>query len=148
MPNREIQKPKECTWCRARSFKFDNHITGKCHKFRREKEKKEKSNYTVSAATSTFTILAATNQSPEPIISTWQCDSEALSHIPPNSGDFLNSTHSDAKIIMADGRTHEATALRIPDYECDYLMEHTTPWFSPEPCMFPPFDTPWSQKED
>ena len=58
----------------------------------------------------TFTILAATNHQSEPITSTWLCDSAASSHISPNSGDFLNLTHSDAKIVTADGRTHNATA--------------------------------------
>ena len=111
VPNKRIQKKQECTWCRARGFKFDNHITEKCHKLRREKEKKGKTNHAASAATETFTILAATNQRPEPPTSTWLCYSGALSHIFPNSGDFLNLTHSDAKIITADGRTHAATAL-------------------------------------
>ena len=34
VPNKWIQKKKECTWCKASGFKFDNHITGKCHKWR------------------------------------------------------------------------------------------------------------------
>ena len=111
VPNKRIQKKQECTWYKARGFKFDNHITGNCHKFRREKEKKGKTNHAASATTETFTILATTNQSPQPITSTWLCDSGASSHISPNSGDFLYLTHSDAKIITADGRTHAATAL-------------------------------------
>ena len=78
---------------------------------RREKEKNGKNNHTASASTETFTILAATNQPPEPITSTCLCDSGASSHISPNSGDFLNLIHSDAKIKTADSRTHAATAL-------------------------------------
>ena len=73
--------------------------------------KKGKISYAASAATETFTILAATNQPPEPITSTCLSDSGASSHISPNSGDLLNLTHSDAKIIKADSRTHAATAL-------------------------------------
>ena len=38
VPNKRIQKPRESTWCRARGFKYDNHITTKCHKLQREKE--------------------------------------------------------------------------------------------------------------
>ena len=107
--NRKEYKKRECTWCKARSFKYDNHITSKCHKLKREKEKKGKQ-HAASTATETFTILATTNQQSEPITSTWLCDSGASSHISPNSGDFLNLTHSDAKIVTADGRTHNATA--------------------------------------
>ena len=42
MPNKRIQKKQECTWCKARGFKFDNHITSKCHKLRHEKGKERK----------------------------------------------------------------------------------------------------------
>ena len=146
-PNRKEYKKRECTWCKARSFKYDNHITSKCHKLKREKEKKGKQ-HAASTATETFTILASFNQQAEPITSTWLCDSGASSHISPNSGDFLNLTHSDAKIVTADGRTHNATAngdarlrVRLPNG-----TSHT--WFSPEPCIFPPFSSPWSPKAD
>ena len=108
--NRKEHKKRECTWLTAHSFKYDNHITSKCHKLKREKEKKGNNNHAASAAPETFTILAATNQQTEPITSTWLCDSGASSHISPNSGDFLNLTQSDAKIVTADGRTHKATA--------------------------------------
>ena len=66
----------------------------------------------MSAATETFTILAATNQPPELTASIWFWDSGVSSYIFHNTGNFLNLTHSDAKIITADGRTHAATVLR------------------------------------
>ena len=36
VPNKRIPKKQECTWYRARGFKFDNHITSKCHKLKRK----------------------------------------------------------------------------------------------------------------
>ena len=77
------------------------------------KEKRKwdnKPTHAVSAANdnTTFTILAATNQSGKS--DTWLCDSGASNHLSPFVGDFTNLTPTNARIITADGRTHNASA--------------------------------------
>ena len=131
VPSRN-EKRNECTWYKKRGFRWDNHNTSKCHKMNKEKRKgrDNKPTHAASAATdnTTFTILAATNQSGKS--DTWLCDSGASKDLSP----FVERTmHLHAG---------------MPGLMCDCWMDPNIQIFSTEPCMFPRFDTPWFQSQD
>jgi len=80
----------------------------------KEKRKGKLPTHAASATTlkeNTFTILAATSQSKDETTDTWLCHLGASNHLSPFVGDFTNlTTATNARIITADGRTHNAHA--------------------------------------
>jgi len=85
----------------------------KCPRLNKEKRKGNQPTHAASATTlneNIFTILVATSQVKDETNDTWLCDSGASNHLSPFVGDFTNLTPTNDRIIMADGRTHNAHA--------------------------------------
>jgi len=85
----------------------------KCFRLNKEKRKGKQPSHAASATTmndTTFTVLAATNQSKDETTDTWLCDSGTSNHPSPFVGDFINLSPTNARVITADSRTHNAYA--------------------------------------